>query len=643
MSEQHSSSVPIFWAPAAPLLTTYRIEVQIDTGRKVVAGTERLMLTNGLSVPLHKLVLQSGQGGRCGLHIRSSSHELCPITQSVEADRGGPLLLDLCEPLEPGGSMELAIDFQGPLPAVQYGTWMLRDWYPRLWWGYPTCDDFKVRIQAPEDCRLVASGRAGRDPSLWQAQRVQSFGIVVARDCELAEAWAGDTLVRSLFTVAGRGCAELLLEAAVDAIDFYRSEFGFYPQPFLSIVPGMEQPAGGFPFATGIVSIHGQGRMNERSRDFWKWIIAHEIGHQYWGEHVLEADSPGWLWIALGIFMDREYTRARGLDRTIHRQFIERYLDAVREGIDTTLDRPPERLAQIQFDYNNIVIHGKGFAIISALESVLGRATFRRVYESCLLEFAGRRLGAHQFQKVCEEETGQDLDWFFRPWIRSNAYLAYRIAAVENTKQQDRHLAKVRIERLGTLAMPVPVEARFQDGSVQRGIVDRILPTAELFFESTSPLVEAVLDPDAVLPLLEALPKPTSQEVQRELADLGWTGVGDKARQVFLRAQECGLGVAGQWVKLGLVLYDGAYYLEALEAFQRAGNLSEDTTYRVVSWVWQGHLLDLLERREEALESYQKARETRFTGSVQHDQYGIVLDARWIEERLQRPFTRVNA
>jgi len=165
------------------------------------------------------------------------------------------------------------------------------------------------------------------------------------------------------------------------------------------------------------------------------------------------------------------------------------------------------------------------------------------VYESCLLEFAGRRLGAHQFQKVCEEETGQDLDWFFRPWIRSNAYLAYRIAAVENTKQQDRHLAKVRIERLGTLAMPVPVEARFQDGSVQRGIVDRILPTAELFFESTSPLVEAVLDPDAVLPLLEALPKPTSQEVQRELADLGWTGVGDKARQVFLRAQECGLGV----------------------------------------------------------------------------------------------------
>jgi tetratricopeptide (TPR) repeat protein len=156
-------------------------------------------------------------------------------------------------------------------------------------------------------------------------------------------------------------------------------------------------------------------------------------------------------------------------------------------------------------------------------------------------------------------------------------------------------------------------------------------------------LVEVVLDPDEVLPLLEALPKPTSQEVRREIAGLGWTGMGDKARQVFLRAQECGLEVADQWWKIGLVLYDGAYYVEALEAFQRAANLSQDTTRRVVSWVWQGHLLDLLERREEALESYQKAHETRFSGSVQHDQYGIVLDARWIEERLRRPFTRVNA
>lgn len=565
MSEQASSTVPNFWAPAAPLPTTYRVEVQIDTGRQVVSGTERLMLINALSIPLHTLVLQSRQGRGGRLQIRSSSQELYPATQPANANGDCPLLLHLCEPLEPGGWMELALDFQGPLPAPQYGAWMLRDWYPRLWWGYPTCDDFDMRIQAPEGCRLVASGRADPDPSLWRARRVRSFGIVLARDCELAEAHAGDTLLRSLFTVAGRDCAELLLGTAVDAVDFYRSEFGFYPQPFLSIVPGVEQPVGGYPFATGIVSIHGQERMNERSRDFWKWIIAHEIGHQYWGEHVLEADAPGWLWIALGIFMDREYARARRLDRSIHRRLIDCYLEAVRDGIETTVDRPAEQLAWIDIDYNNIVVHGKGFAIISALESVIGRAAFHRVFERCLAEFAGRRLGAYGFQKVCEEETGQDLDWFFRPWVRSNGYLAYQIAAVEKTKQPDRYLAKLRIECLGALAMPVPVEARFQDGSVQRGIVDRVLPTAELVFESTSPLVEAVLDPDAVLPLLQALPKPTSQELQRELADLEWTGDGGRALQVFLRAQECSVESADQWWKMGMVLYDGAYYYYNVE------------------------------------------------------------------------------
>jgi hypothetical protein len=59
--------------------------------------------------------------------------------------------------------------------------------------------------------------------------------------------------------------------------------------------------------------------------------------------------------------------------------------------------------------------------------------------------------------------------------------------------------------------------------------------------------------------------------------------------------------------------------------------------------VWSGHILDLLSRREEALEWYRKAQKVTFSGTMQHDQYGIVIDARWIEERLQAPFKRVEA
>lgn len=62
--------------------------------------------------------------------------------------------------------------------------------------------------------------------------------------------------------------------------------------------------------------------------------------------------------------------------------------------------------------------------------------------------------------------------------------------------------------------------------------------------------------------------------------------------------------------------------------------------WRIVAWVWQGHLLDLLDRREEALIWYGKASQADFRDSMQHSQYGIDIDAGWIEDRLHTPITR---
>jgi hypothetical protein len=338
-----------FWAPAKPLAASYSIDVRIDLARQSIAGAQTICLVNRSSAPLQELALWRGLGGKShfSLQIDGQRPRLMPSPQNAAADV--PILAVLSDPLLPGGRVELQIDFHGSLVAPQYGALMLRDWHPRLWWGCLAHDDFEVRIDIPQGYEVAASGRVDGEKKSWRGCGLRTFGIVSAQDFERAEARAGDVLIRSLFTPEGRACAELLLETAVEVIDFYRSEFGFYPYPFLSIVPGMEDPAGGFPFATGIVAIHGQERLNERPTDFWRWITAHEIGHQYWGEYVLEADSPGWLSIALGIYMDREYARARGLDRGIHRRMMERYLKGVREGVDTTVERPAEQLASIDF------------------------------------------------------------------------------------------------------------------------------------------------------------------------------------------------------------------------------------------------------------------------------------------------------
>jgi tetratricopeptide (TPR) repeat protein len=99
----------------------------------------------------------------------------------------------------------------------------------------------------------------------------------------------------------------------------------------------------------------------------------------------------------------------------------------------------------------------------------------------------------------------------------------------------------------------------------------------------------------------------------------------------------------GVWMKLGMALFDGRYYQQALEAFQRLSQLAaaeKDSTGEFVSLVWQGHLLDILGRRDEAVQLYKEALQKDTGQTMRHDQYGMTVNRQWVEERLKTPFQR---
>jgi tetratricopeptide (TPR) repeat protein len=409
----------------------------------------------------------------------------------------------------------------------------------------------------------------------------------------------------------------------------------------LSIVPGMDSPAGGYLLATGISVIHGMGRMTERPELHWRWITAHEIGHQYWGSQVMEKDDPGWLWIGLGIYMDREYCRARNLGTDKHRELVARYLQGIRQGLDTTVNRSQEEQQQIKFDFNNVVTHGKGFAIVSTLDCLLGKDTFQRVHKRCLSEFAGRRMGLSEFQAVCEQESGQDLAWFFDQWVNSDKYLAYEIAS-QNCEKGELFTTTVQVRCLGTLKMPVPVTAYFDDGTSQQAFTDRLRDVDTLRFRSRAPLKQVRLDAEQALPMVVPPPSPRAREVSQALEALPWTGAGEKALDAFKKAKECDYPDAGSWFKIGLTLYDGKYYREALDAFEKVQTHGRqaDPSRASAAIVWQGHLLDLLGEREKAITCYKKALALPVPPDMRHAQYQMRINREWIEKRLNEPFRR---
>jgi Peptidase family M1 domain len=632
---------PSFLAPGVPPRAQYTMDARLtrDGSAGTLALTEAIRFTNDTGRAIGRLAIAFPTGDYEQMEISVGGEPVAFLPGDTPPLSESPALIELPSPLAPGETVQLDIAFARHVyiggETMQI---TLRDWYPRLWWGFPTHDDYDVGIEAPPIWAVGTSGLRDHQTGRYVITGAKDFGVFLGRGYKVMEADAGGVQIRAIHAQAAEDCARLLVDTAVDAVNFYRERFGSYPHPNLTIVPGSDRPMGGYPVAAAMVAVHGQRRMEEKEKLHWRWITAHEIGHMYWGEHVLEKDSPGWLWIGLGIYADREYTRARDMEPKKHDALRNRYIGGVTRGLDTTLALSPEAYDAVDFDYNNVCIHGKGFSVISALAWLLGQETFDRAYIRCLNEFSGRRLGAAEFQKVCEEESGQDLAWFFDQWVRSNRYLMYKAGQETCAKRGDTYASQVKVKCVGTLKMPVPVAAYFGDGSVQVKRTERLLDVNTLTFESAAPLERVRLDPDRELAMASP-PTAAAQDAGKAIRDLDWTGSGDEALELFPRAKEAELSDPDLWAKLGMTLYDGKHYSEALEAFERAGDLSgEGDSWHFAAMAWQGQVLDVLGRRDEAIQRYQEALERDTGRSMRHDQYDMVLDRGWVEERLERPF-----
>lgn len=627
--------------PLTPPEEHYRLNVRYvpEKGRIEGNGTIRVKNTTQYELRRLRLAWSGKEPSDLKITVRERPVEL--------RNSGGELWqIELPVPLAVGKEIEIDASFHRAVNKLEPGEALpLTEWHPRLFWGYETQASFDVGIDAPEAAVIACSGRKDPLTGRYVATGVRSFGLWFGQGYKVIEAASEGTLVRVLFLPSMTKCAETLVANATDAIHFYRKRFGFYPQPSLTIIPGEPAPVtGGFPFATAMVMIHSMESFSDLSDTHWRWISAHEIGHQYWLEHVMAKDPEaqwGWLMVGLGLWMDREYSRERGMLET-HPELMAKYADMVRSGVNTTVEMPPDQIRQQKYNYNSRVTHDKAFGIVSALAAILGPRTFDRVHLRCLREYGGRRMGTAEFRRVAEEDSGQDLGWFFVPWLKTNGYASYEVTGLEKATEAGVHIASTRIRQAGSIAIPVPVEARFEDGSRARLWIDRFRQEQTLEWRSEAPLKAIVIDPDHEFPLVTPPPVQEYQDLVSKVIDLPWTGAGETARGLYDQVPKLKVKDPDVLFKMWMLLYDGRFYEEALDACRRAAleYKNTDKSRRFLSTTWQGILLDLLGRREEALGRYREALSIAGHAKIRHPQYNMVIDRSFVEQRLKEPFSR---
>jgi tetratricopeptide (TPR) repeat protein len=170
---------------------------------------------------------------------------------------------------------------------------------------------------------------------------------------------------------------------------------------------------------------------------------------------------------------------------------------------------------------------------------------------------------------------------------------------------------------------------------------------------------------EALEKFIRSLPNVEDESVADYMKDLlEWDEARKASAEYAVRSQGWGHGsnqelvasYRNEWLdqvrtltsllKLGFAFYDVGRYEEANEVFQKmeqSASRVEQDDYEADALIWQGHVLDLLERRDEAVACYTKAANMDLDETMTHGQFGLTYElSSWAHERMQKPFHRIE-
>lgn len=506
----------------------YDITVTLDQKNSRVKTTTKLTYHNRGSSVLDKLIFhftpnqldetissqpyKSDTAGSSFSVIDTSQRSLqvAPFINTDKEILEDYFIIKLIKPLKPSDSVELEMKSESRI-LDRYGIKHIKGcWHPKIvhqvdedWQiGIENFAKYRVTIGTLAQSLIPLSGtvtqRKQDENGFWiitcEAENIPDFSIVLSHSDYMVSETADDVTI-NVFYLRDRNVAERMLNIAKDVVRFYRNMYGFYPDKVLNIIAFDGRGFGGGPIGSNTVHVNKTFRNSE---DSTIWAIAHEIGHEYWGWNwVVDTNRKvRWIGLGMGLWTDLQYMEAQN---RVGQNFsiLQDYLNAVKQGVNTKLIHPTAKDLQNRMGENDLA-HSKGYAIALMLEYFRGEDVFREIAKTTLERFAHQAIGTKDFQAVCEEVTGQKMDWFFHQWVYTNNTLDYAIADIKTTKVNSKQQIVVSVEAKGPALMPVDVLLRFTDGSIVTERIPR--KKQQCIFISDKTWAGVLIDPKGLLP-----------------------------------------------------------------------------------------------------------------------------------------------
>jgi hypothetical protein len=442
----------------------YQITVSYDPDTLTLQGTQRVRMVNRSADSLGEAYFRLYPNG-------SSLHGPARLDLlGVMDDWGQPLLwqedsdpsiirVELPEGWAPGAALLLNLTWTAQIPSDETRSWtredgyglfrqargltVLAEWFPMLaiyeggsWrldrvpdWGDPVYSEiafYEVWVTAPKEHMVIGTGlevsvseSSGTATRRFLSGPARDFFLAFSPDLWVNSTTVGETRVRSYaFPEHALGGATALA-ASADALGVFNSRFGAYPYRELDVLEapllgllGMEYP-GVILLANTIYTPDQRWRL--------EITAAHEVSHQWWygvvGNDIL---LEPWLDEALatwssGLYVEMVNGRPEFVDQ--YDGWVERYESGQRNGTVGAVTWPVERF-RTSWDYVTTTYY-KGAIALDALRREIGDSAFfgalRRHHAESRFDVAtGQRL-----LELFEQESGRDLDAFWRKWFFS--------------------------------------------------------------------------------------------------------------------------------------------------------------------------------------------------------------------------------
>lgn len=438
------------------------------------------------------------------LRIDSVSCRNKPLDFATEGDDRTILKVNLGDALKPAESIEIDMDFCVDIPHT-YGRFgwhrnivSLNRWYPLLsvldkdgWHNYPfyiyhhpyfsDAAYYKVRLTLPQSEIVAATGILKQDwlnPDgtktlvLETESPTRDFALGISRDYLIFSVQEKQVKINSYYLKGDEKRAEAAAKCAAALIKFYSQRFGEYPYAEFNIVPnylgyGGDQSSCFIFIDTRVYRLPG---FLERYFDF---LVSHETGHQ-WFYNIVGSDEYKEMFLDEGMnsyWLLRYLEDKYGPDAEVMvlpkflKPFIPnfsfrdstalRYIFMARNG----LDRPVISELSSFHEPSSIfaLTYGKGAGILDMLESYLGAQVFDRIIQRYTQGFRFKNIKLEDFIRICNEESGQNLNWFFDLWLKTEKTCDYAVKEVSN--------GKIILENRGTIQMPLKIKISYRDGT----------------------------------------------------------------------------------------------------------------------------------------------------------------------------------